>query len=335
LSVFDAYIGTTNGAFRLSDDALEALGLEAARISAIHAWREGDALVVLAGSYGNGLFRSADGGRTWSTVDAGLTASTFRFLAPDPGHPGALLAGTEPARIFRSEDGGLTWRELDGITRIDGHERWFLPYSPRAGAVRNVYAPPGRGFRLFAAVEVAGLLRTDDGGRSWVCESVDGDEDLHYITGHPHDPDLLYAALGTASLTPDAPDDPPRHHGGIARSRDGGGTWQRIEADYTRATIIPPARPDLLVAGPAPRVGRGGRIVVSTDAGDTWQQAGTGVDMPMPDMVELFVAAPDDSVWAICSRGRLLRASPQDWSWSSALPSEADVSVESIAFTTR
>jgi hypothetical protein len=57
--------------------------------------------------------------------------------------------------------------------------------------------------------------------------------------------------------------------------------------------------------------------------------------MPMPDMVELFIAAPDDSVWAICSRGRLLRASPEDWSWSSALPSDADVSVESIAFTTR
>jgi hypothetical protein len=87
LSVFDAYIGTTNGAFTLRDDALDALGLEAARISAIHAWREGDALVVLAGSYGNGLFRSADGGRTWSTVDAGLTASTVRFLARDPGQP--------------------------------------------------------------------------------------------------------------------------------------------------------------------------------------------------------------------------------------------------------
>jgi hypothetical protein len=63
--------------------------------------------------------------------------------------------------------------------------------------------------------------------------------------------------------------------------------------------------------------------------------AGTGVDIPMPDMVELFVASPDDSVWAICSRGRLLRASPEDWSWSSALPPDADVSVESIAFTTR
>ena len=120
--------------------------------------------------------------------------------------------------------------------------------------------------------------------------------------------------------------------GGIARSRDGGRTWQKVETDYTRATIVPPARPDLLLAGPALRVGRGGRIVVSRDGGDTWEPAGHGIDVPMPDMVELFAAAPDGTVWAICSGGRLLRAAPDDWVWSSALPPDADVSVKSVAF---
>jgi hypothetical protein len=48
-------------------------------------------------------------------------------------------------------------------------------------------------------------------------------------------------------------------------------------------------------------VGRGGRTVVSVDGGATWQPAGRGIDVPMPDMVELFVAAPDDTVLAICS----------------------------------
>jgi photosystem II stability/assembly factor-like uncharacterized protein len=335
--MFDAYIGTANGAFRLRGGAVESLGLAAERVSAIHAWRENDAIAVLAGSYGNGLFRSADGGRNWSRVDAGLTASAFRFIAPDPGHPGALLAGTEPARIFRSGDVGETWEELDGIARIEGHERWFLPYSPRAGAARNVYAPPGRAGRLLAAAEVAGLLRSEDDGRTWVCEPVteDGDEDIHHITGHPDDPELLYVSTGTASLTPRAPGDTARRHGGIARSRDGGTTWEKLETDYTRATIVPPGRPDLLLAGPAPQVGRRGRIVVSADGGDTRGPAGAGIEVPMPDMVELFVAAPDDSVWAICSAGRLLRATPGEWRWSSALPSGSDLKVESIAFVSR
>jgi hypothetical protein len=313
------YIGTTDGVLRLRDGEPEPLGLEGHDVTALHA----DGGTVLAGTYGDGLFRRDDG--AWSRVEAGLTASAFRFIVPDPGHPGALLAGTEPARIFRSEDGGRSWAELDGITRIEGHEQWFLPYSPRAGAARNLYSP--RAGVLLAAVEVGGLLRSDDDGRSWVCEPVAGDEDIHYITGHPDDRDLLFAATGSASLAVRG-----QQHGGVARSRDGGATWEKVETDYTRATIVPPGRPDLLLAGPALRVGRGGRIVVSADGGDSWEPAGNGVEIPMPDMVELFLAAPDGDVWAVCSGGRLLRATPGEWAWSSALPAGADPTVRSVAF---
>ena len=327
--MFDAYIGTTAGVHLLRDGTLAPLGLASERISAIHAARDGERIVVLAGSYGSGLYRMAGDG--WSRVDAGLTASAFRFIGPDGTQPGALLAGTEPARIFRSEDDGRSWRELEGIARIDGHERWFLPYSPRAGAVRNVFTPPGRPRRLLAAVEVGGLLSSDDGGESWALAPVIADEDIHQVTGHPDDPDVLYAALGTASLTRRGGDG----LGGVARSRDGGATWHKLETDYTRSAIVPPARPDLVLAGPAPQVGQRGRIVVSHDEGDTWEPAGAGIDVPMPDMVELFVAAPDGAVWAICSGGRLLRATPGEWTWSSALPAGADLQVKSVAFVPR
>ena len=332
--MFDAYIGTTSGVYRLTDSTVEPLGLEAERIWAIHAWRDGGGVAILAGSYGNGMYRSADGGRTWARADAGLTASAFRCIAPDPLEAGAILAGTEPARIFRSRDGGLSWRELAGVTRIVGHERWFLPYSPRAGAVRNIYAPPGSAGRLFASVEVGGLLVSDDAGETWTCAPVIEDEDIHYITGHPHDPDLLYAALGYATLTHRGREGEPRRFGGVARSRDGGQTWAKLEADYTRAVIIPPSRPDLVLAGPAPHVGRDGRIVVSSDGGDAWAPAGRGIETPMPDMVEVFVTAPDETIWAICSGGRLLRATPGEWAWRSALPAGADLTVQSVSFVT-
>jgi photosystem II stability/assembly factor-like uncharacterized protein len=305
-----AFIGTTSGVLRLDGGALEPLGLDGCSVTALHASDH----VLLAGTYGDGLFRSTDGGRSWEHIDA---ATTFRFVT-------AELAGTEPARVYRSSDRGRTWEELEGITRIPGHEQWYLPYSPRAGAARNAYVS---GDRLLVAAEVAGLLRSDDGGRSWVCEPIAGDEDVHHLAGHPEDRDLVYASLGSASLTQRG-----GQHGGIARSRDGGRTWEKVETDYTRATIVPPARPDLVLAGPALRVGRGGRIVVSSDDGETWEPAGHGIDVPMPDMVELFVPAPDGTVWAICSGGRLLRSAPGDWSWSSALPPDAAVTVKSVAF---
>jgi photosystem II stability/assembly factor-like uncharacterized protein len=307
----EAVIGTTSGALRLHDGSLEPLGLEGSSVTALHA--SGD--LLLAGTYGDGLFRSTDGRRSWERVE--IEASTFRFVT-------AELAGTEPARVYRSADGGQRWEELEGITRIPGHQDWYLPYSPRAGAARNVHVS---GDRLLVAAEVAGLLRSDDGGATWVCEPVAGDEDVHHVAAHPDDPDVLYVALGTASL---------KHregrHGGIARSRDGGRSWEKVETDYTRATLVPAGRPDLLLAGPAPRVGREGRIVVSADGGDTWEPAADGIDVPMPDMVERFIDAPDGSVWAVCSGGRLLRAAPGDWSWSPALPPDAGVQVKSVAF---
>lgn len=330
--MFDIYLGTTGGVYRLRDDAVEPLGLASERIWAIHAWREHGTLTILAGSYGNGLYRSEDGGRTWSPANAGLTASAFRCITPDPLDPGMILAGTEPARLFRSADGGRSWRELAGITRIPGYERWFLPYSPRAGAVRNVYAPPGGTGRLFASVEVGGLLESDDGGETWACAPVIEDDDIHYITGHPREAALLYAALGYAALPHHRNDDGPRRFGGIARSRDGGTTWEKLETDYTRAVLIPPSRRDLVLAGPAPQVGREGRIVVSSDGGDSWKPASAGIDTPMPDMVEVFVAAPDDTIWAVCSGGRLLRATPSAWHWRSAVPIAASLTVQSVTF---
>jgi photosystem II stability/assembly factor-like uncharacterized protein len=309
----DVFLGTTSGVVGLRAGALEPLGLDGMSVTALHASDH----ALLAGTYGDGLFRSEDRGRTWERVGAELSASVFRFVDPE-------LAGTEPARVFRSADGGRSWAELEGVAEIPGNDRWFLPYSPRAGAARNAHVS---GDRMLVAAEVAGLLRSDDGGATWVCEPVDGDEDIHHVTGHPDDRDLLFVSLGSASLTQSA-----GPHGGIARSRDGGRTWERVEIDYTRATLVPPARPDLLVAGPARRVGREGRIVVSADQGNTWEPAGRGIDVPMPDMVELFVAAPDGAIWAIGSRGRLLRAEPGDWTWASALPAGADVAVKSVAF---
>jgi hypothetical protein len=145
------FLGTTSGVLRLDDGALERLGLDGHSVTALDA-SDG---VLLAGTYGDGLFRSADGGRTWARIEAGLTASTFRFVTSE-------LAGTEPARVYRSADRGESWSEFEGVTRIPGHERWYLPYSPRAGAARNAYVV---GDRVLVAAEVAGLLRSADAAR--------------------------------------------------------------------------------------------------------------------------------------------------------------------------
>ncbi|MER3404805.1 MAG: hypothetical protein C4289_06265 [Chloroflexota bacterium] len=80
-----------------------------------------------------------------------------------------------------------------------------------------------------------------------------------------------------------------------------------METDSTRAVLVPPARLELLLASPAPQVGR---IVALSDGSETWPQAGAGTDIPMADIVGQFKTAPDGAVWALCSGGQLLAATP-------------------------
>ena len=342
--MFRTYIGSADGVYRLEEGALTHLGLEGKLVWAIYAFNrsaennpEND--IILAGSYGDGLFRSDNGGATWSCIENGLTISAFRTFLTDPADPQSILLGGEPGRAFRSSDNGLTWQELTGFTTLPEIDDWYLPYSPRAGAIRNFYSPPNRPQTLFASVEVGGLLRSDDGGATWKKITVLDDEDMHFITGHPDNANELWVSMGWVTLNDRLPFKHPAL-GGMAHSTDGGKSWQKvIPNDYTRAMIVPPAHPDLILAAPGRQVNHEAQIVVSADKGITWQFAGYGIENPIEDTIELFVAAPDDSIWAICSEGRLFWAKGDsrvaaEWQWQSALDKKhvANIKVKSVAF---
>jgi photosystem II stability/assembly factor-like uncharacterized protein len=142
---------------------------------------------VYAVSKDVGIFRSRDGGETWSFVYASTNA---RDLAVDPITPTTIYWGTYG--LYRSDDEGDTWSWLPAPGD-------FVPY-PHPTISGTLYAAHGEG-----------LWKSTDRGQTWVTKT-NGLTDT-VVTGlvfHPTDPMTMY--LGTAN-------------GNVFRSANGGDSW--------------------------------------------------------------------------------------------------------------
>ena len=129
-----------------------------------------------------GLYRTADGGKTWSLVLKGANLSTgCASIAQQPGHPDVLLAGMWDFRrwgwsyrsggdspkapsasgLWRSNDGGVTWKE------VAADDRNGLPAKPY-GRIALAFAPSEPN-TVYAFIESpdSGLFISHDGGSSW------------------------------------------------------------------------------------------------------------------------------------------------------------------------
>ena len=274
--------------------------------------------VILAGGR-DGIWRSRDNGQTWTESNRNLGIRYVRWMASSATPPAVFLVGTEPAGIFVSRDGGVTWNSNPEVRMLRDRYGWFLPYSPNAGCVRGfAIAESGpRQDRVYAAVEVGGVLVSDDSGETWqLVEGSAGKPDLnrdlgtmvhpdvHSITVHPASSDIVTAATG----------------GGLYRSIDGGRTWNNLYDCYIRAMWVDPDDAQHIIAGPADGVSRNGRIEESLDGGRTWKPASEGMKVPWPKhMVERFVQA-GDNLFAILSNGELRLKPLKEIRWQRVLP---------------
>jgi len=215
-----------------------------------------------------GVFRSSDGGKTWTKVLYRSEKAGAIDLSLDPANPRILYAaifeahrkpwimssGGPESGLFKSTDGGDTWTE---ITNNPG-----LPEGLK-GRI-GVTVSPARPGRMWALVEAekGGLFRSDDAGATW--ERVSEDRGIRgrpwyfsHIFADPRDPETMYGLSQTAYKSTDGgrtfaewttphgdnhdlwidPRNPRRmiegNDGGACVSFTGGESWSSIENQPT------------------------------------------------------------------------------------------------------
>jgi photosystem II stability/assembly factor-like uncharacterized protein len=210
-----------------------------------------------------GVFKSADGGRSWTETDFPARADPVLH----PAHlviveDGTLFSAIDSA-LARSADGGQTWTYLDGLP--SGFEIASLAVSPN-------FAEDGI-LVIGGNYQNNQILRSFDRGESWQPVFNGAETDIEYA-----------ADLSALAFSPDFADDQTLYawlqEGGLLYSTDGGLSWElATESDYSVQTLAPSLTGDRLFLGAL-----GGRILVSEDRGERW--------------LDLSEDIPDDRVWS-------------------------------------
>lgn len=123
-----------------------------------------DASIVIAGTLNvpvpAGIYRSDDGGHTWSRANADLPADTsvasIRFDPQDGNF--VLAADGGVGNLFISEDGGLSWRQEPSIQQV---------LSPNSGIGRLFTRVENGQTVFYAGTRHDGVVRSFDRGQSW------------------------------------------------------------------------------------------------------------------------------------------------------------------------
>ena len=186
-----------------------------------------------------GVYKSTDGGLTWTQKIQGFTTTYVSYVAVDSTNPNRIYAGlggaksTFPGAPFAFYDGGI-WAS------IDAGESWApLPVSPglkanilvdmvvRGANQRTIYAsgtPHGTDSPV-----AEGFVRSVDGGQTWTTSNPGGVRIMGFDS-YPQDPNIVYGHDDSSARK-------------VHKSTDGGLTWTQLPAGFFGVVRIHPRDP--------------------------------------------------------------------------------------------
>ncbi|MBI4729580.1 MAG: hypothetical protein HY775_08805, partial [Acidobacteria bacterium] len=206
------------------------------------------------GNPGPGLFKTVNGGASWSQT--GLATGWAYALAIDSGNPETVYAGTNDG-VYKTTDGGVTWAPTS-LSRTYG----------TTVSVRALALDPTDSATIYAGVDpywAGSVFKSTDGGATWAPMSaglVPAPTALKALAVDPSDPQTVYAGFARYMEV----------SGGVFKSTDGGLSWDQLNEMDVMDLIIDPADPHTLYFASHADV-----VFKSTDGGVTWTTFNDGL----------------------------------------------------------
>jgi photosystem II stability/assembly factor-like uncharacterized protein len=232
-------------------------------------------------SFGDGVYRSNDGGETWSHLGLSDT-ERIAEIRVHPENPDVVFVAAmghewgpnEQRGLFRSTDGGKTWEKVLYVNPSTGASAVaFDPENPDimyAGMYQYRRTP----WRFDSGGDGSGLYRSTDGGETWTSLTAEAPENglpagllgRVGVAVAPSNPYVVYAMIESEA------------DGELWRSDDRGATWRRVSSNpeindrpfYFTDPHIDPSDPDRLYALSGP-------LMLTNDGGDSFERIAEGV----------------------------------------------------------
>lgn len=280
---------------------------------------------ALAATRGDGVWLTTDSGASWSKPSYGrFGPAKVQCLSRDPKAADRIVAGCEPIDLFISEDLGRTWERQASLRDLPFVESIRYPVPSVEPHVRDIRFDARDSDKMYVALQVGYMVRTEDGGKSWDLIDDGVDADIHTIVADPASFERVTVATGghdcRAGVAPGR---------ALYNSLDGGQHWTPVAMQFSQEYSVPlvahAARPAVMVTclahGVPPWTGRpnGAEAVMirSKDAGHTWHELNTSGTLlgQFFAMGLTFDETDPNGIYAGLWSGQLIRSTDGGDSW--------------------
>jgi photosystem II stability/assembly factor-like uncharacterized protein len=324
------YMGTTGGSLWKTEDA----GIKWTNISdgffrtgsvGAVAVSESDPNIVYVGmgehaprgvmtSYGDGVYKSYDAGKTWKHVGLEKTQQIARIVI-HPKNPdivyvaaqGAINGPTQDRGIYKSTDGGNTWKKVLFINDLTGCAELSMDYNNPRVLYAAMWHHQRLPWKVISGGPGSGLYKSTDGGDTWqqIHNGLPKELGKMAIAVCRSNSDKVYALIES---------DSEKEQGGLFVSENGGKNWTKVSGDHRlvqRAWYYIEVFPDPLndnvvyvLSAPALR---------SIDGGKTWET----LSGPHGDYHDMWINPNNSKNIAIADDGGVGISFNYGASWSS------------------